>query len=98
MLQQEVWNKQTEDVVDLREGVVPLADIVEPMEAVDFGELQIFLGPGSWRVRCRCEGKERGTSHQMTVDYDVLERTEPPELLATAGACSAFLFSFLFSF
>jgi hypothetical protein len=90
-----VWNRHTEDVVDLAEGVIPLADISNPMEAVDFGELQIFLQPGAWRVRCRCEGKDTGTSHQMTVDYDVLEKTDPPELLATAGAYSDFCFCFL---
>jgi hypothetical protein len=80
-----MWKSQVETVVDLKDGVIPLADIQNPMEAVDVVGLQIFLEPGSWRIRCRCEGEEKGTSVQVTVDYDVLPKTEPPDLLATAG-------------
>ncbi len=74
-------------VVGLPTGAFPLADLSNPMEAVDVGEVSITLGPGKWRVRCRCEGDDlTGTSdYPSTVDYDVLERTTPPELLATAG-------------
>jgi hypothetical protein len=73
-------------VVGLKDGVLPLADIGNPKEVVDVGEVLITLGPGKWRLRCRCEGNDlTGTSTQSTMDYDVLERTTPPDLLATAG-------------
>ena len=87
-----MWKSQIETVVDLKDGVIPMADIQNPMEAVDVVGLQIFLEPGSWRIRCRCEGEEKGTSVQVTVDYDVLPKTEPPDLLATAGIVLLHLF------
>jgi hypothetical protein len=80
-----MWKSRIETVVGLKDGVIPLADIQAPMEAIDVGALQISLEPGAWRIRCRCDGQEKGTSVQVTADYDVLPKAEPPDLLATAG-------------
>jgi len=38
-------------------GFKPIQDLINPMEAVDFGSMTITLGPGAWRVRCRCDGQ-----------------------------------------
>ena len=87
----EIWRGATEDVVNLKEGVIPFDDVLNPREAVKrggvLGELEISLGPGSWRVRCRCEGEETGSSSLSiaTVDYDIVPRTEVPDTFVSAG-------------
>ena len=87
----EIWKGATEDVVDLKEGVIPFDDVLNPREAVKvggvLGELEIPLGPGSWRVRCRCEAEETGTGPASiaTVDYDIIPRTDAPETFVSAG-------------
>ena len=83
--EEEVWRGEIEDVLDVPEGIRPVQDILDPMEAIDVGTMQITLGPGSWRVRCRAEGGVKGTSPEITVDYDVLELTEPPQLFEKGG-------------
>lgn len=86
-LQQEVWDGDKEDVINLPTGTTPLQDMYDPMEAIDVGSLQIFLRPGEWRVRCRCEGEFKGTSKDITVDYVVLKRADPPEIFTNGGLC-----------
>jgi len=87
--EEEIWHGEEEDVIGVPEGVRPVRDIVDPMEAIDVGSLQIKLEPGTWRVRCRAEGITKGTSPEVTVDYDVLELTKPPDLFENDGACSS---------
>ena len=78
-------------MIDLKEGVIPFDDILKPRETFKLGgvpgELEIFLGPGSWRIRCRCGTEETGTSSLSiaTADYDITPRTEAPDTIVSAG-------------
>ena len=87
----EIWKGATEDVVNLKEGIMPFDDVLNPREAVKLGEvpgeLQISLGPGSWRMRCRCESEETGTGSASieTVDYEIKPGTDAPESFVSAG-------------
>jgi hypothetical protein len=81
------WDDDVEDIVDIKDGEVPLPDMINPWEQIKNGRMTAILQPGKWRVRCRCEGEFKGTSKPVTVDYNVLERTDTPDLFAYGGFC-----------
>jgi len=52
--------------------------MIDPQETVTVGPQTLVLGVGQWRVRCRAEGANTGTSYEVSVDYDVAARPPPP--------------------
>ncbi len=49
--QVQYWDDDVEDIVDIKDGEVPLPDMINPWEQIKNGRMTAVLQSGKWRVR-----------------------------------------------